>query len=115
MRLAVAATARSPTGAPTPRASGKFRRRDALLTAGLFACASPRRARAEGFLPLDVYLERLEECRRALDAVATELETREDLTAHSKQPHLLAWRDASAPHLVERRIEIVHPERIEQF
>lgn len=42
-------------------------------------------------------------------------ETREDLTAHSKQPHLLAWRDASAPHLVERRIEIVHPERIEQF
>jgi quinol monooxygenase YgiN len=42
-------------------------------------------------------------------------ETREDLTAHSKQPHLLAWRDASAPHLIERRIEIVHPERIEQF
>ncbi|TYR33097.1 antibiotic biosynthesis monooxygenase [Mesorhizobium microcysteis] len=42
-------------------------------------------------------------------------ETREDLTAHSKQPHLVAWRDASAPHLVERRIEIVHPERIEQF
>jgi quinol monooxygenase YgiN len=42
-------------------------------------------------------------------------ETREDLTAHSKQPHLVAWRDVSAPHLVERRIEIVHPERIEQF
>lgn len=42
-------------------------------------------------------------------------DTREDLTAHSKQPHLAAWRDASAPHLVERRLEIVHPERIEQF
>lgn len=42
-------------------------------------------------------------------------ETREDLTAHSKQPHLVAWRDASAPHVIERRIEIVHPERIEQF
>lgn len=42
-------------------------------------------------------------------------ETREDLTAHSRQPHLAAWRDASAQHLVERRIEIVHPERIEQF
>lgn len=42
-------------------------------------------------------------------------ESREDLTAHSEQPHLVEWRDASAPHLVERRIEIVHPERIEQF
>ncbi len=42
-------------------------------------------------------------------------ETRDDLTAHSKQPHLVAWREASAPHLVSRTIEIVHPERVETF
>lgn len=42
-------------------------------------------------------------------------EAREDLTAHSKQPHLAAWRAASAPHVLERRIEIVHPDRVEQF
>lgn len=42
-------------------------------------------------------------------------ETREDLTAHSKQPHLLAWRDASGPHLLSRRIEIVHPDKVETF
>ncbi len=42
-------------------------------------------------------------------------ETREDLTAHSKQPHLAAWREASAPHLVSRTIEIVHPDRVETF
>jgi quinol monooxygenase YgiN len=42
-------------------------------------------------------------------------ETREDLTAHSKQPHLLAWRDASAPHLVSRRIEVAHVDRVEEF
>ncbi len=42
-------------------------------------------------------------------------ETREALTAHSKQPHLAAWRETSAPHLVSRTIEIVHPEKIEEF
>lgn len=42
-------------------------------------------------------------------------ETREALTAHSKEPHLKAWRDASAPHLVSRNIEIVHPEKVEEF
>ena len=42
-------------------------------------------------------------------------ETREALTAHSKQPHLAAWREASAPYLVSRTIEIVHPERVEVF
>lgn len=41
--------------------------------------------------------------------------SRADLTTHSKQPHLETWREASAPYVVERRIEIVHPERIEQF
>ncbi|MEX0956858.1 MAG: putative quinol monooxygenase [Rhizobiaceae bacterium] len=42
-------------------------------------------------------------------------ETRDDLTAHSKQPHLAVWRDASNPHLVSRTIEIVHPEKVETF
>lgn len=39
--------------------------------------------------------------------------TREDLTAHSKTPHIAAWRDASSPHLVSRVIEVIHPERTE--
>lgn len=42
-------------------------------------------------------------------------ETREDLTTHSKQPHLAAWREASGPHLVSRTIEIVHPDKVEAF
>lgn len=42
-------------------------------------------------------------------------ETREHLTAHSKQPHLAAWREASAPHTVSRVIEIVHPDKVETF
>ncbi|MDP3897008.1 MAG: putative quinol monooxygenase [Mesorhizobium sp.] len=42
-------------------------------------------------------------------------ETREDLTAHSKAPHLKVWREASGPHLVSRKIEIVHPEKVETF
>lgn len=42
-------------------------------------------------------------------------ESREALTAHSKQPHISAWRDASNPHLVSRTIEIVHPEKVETF
>jgi quinol monooxygenase YgiN len=41
--------------------------------------------------------------------------TREALTAHSKQPHLKDWRDASTPRLVSKTIEIVHPEKIETF
>lgn len=42
-------------------------------------------------------------------------ETREDLTAHSKQPHLKVWRDASGPYLVSRKIEVIHPEKVEEF
>jgi len=41
--------------------------------------------------------------------------TRVALTAHSKTPHLAAWREASAPHLVKREIEIIHPDRVETF
>ena len=42
-------------------------------------------------------------------------ETREDLTAHSKQPHLKDWREASTPHAVSRAIEIVHVDKVETF
>ena len=42
-------------------------------------------------------------------------ETREDLTAHSRSAHLAAWRDASTPHLIERRVEVIHPEKVETF
>lgn len=42
-------------------------------------------------------------------------ETREHLTAHSRQPHLKVWREASEPFTVSRTIEIIHPERVETF
>ncbi len=40
-------------------------------------------------------------------------ETREALSVHAKSAHVAAWREASAPHLIERKIEIVHPEKVE--
>lgn len=40
-------------------------------------------------------------------------ETREALEAHFATPHLLAWRAGLAPHKLEGRIEIVHPDRVE--
>lgn len=42
-------------------------------------------------------------------------ETRDDLAAHSKQPHLLSWREASAPHTISRKVEIVHAQKVEQL
>lgn len=42
-------------------------------------------------------------------------ETRGALTAHSKTEHLLAWREASKPHVIERHIEIVHPDEVENY
>lgn len=42
-------------------------------------------------------------------------QTREDLSAHSRQPHLAVWREASGPHLVSRVIEVIHPEKVETF
>ncbi len=40
-------------------------------------------------------------------------ETREHLTAHMQTPHLKAWRAAAADFVVERRVEIIHPDRVE--
>ncbi len=42
-------------------------------------------------------------------------ESREALTAHSKQPHLAAWREAGKDYVLSRKIEIVHPEKVENF
>ncbi|GGD03621.1 putative quinol monooxygenase [Aureimonas glaciei] len=42
-------------------------------------------------------------------------ETREALDAHFATPHLLAWRAGLAPHKLEGRIEIVHPDHVEQL
>ncbi|MBK8457058.1 MAG: antibiotic biosynthesis monooxygenase [Phyllobacteriaceae bacterium] len=42
-------------------------------------------------------------------------QSRSDLSAHSKQPHLKTWREASDPFVVSKVIEIVHPEKIETF
>jgi quinol monooxygenase YgiN len=42
-------------------------------------------------------------------------DTRADLSAHAKQPHLKAWREASDPLVLRKVIEIVHPEKIETY
>jgi len=39
--------------------------------------------------------------------------SREDLESHFNAPHLKAWREASAPLIENRVVEIIHPERIE--
>ena len=39
----------------------------------------------------------------------------EALSAHARTPHVLAWREASAPHLLSRKIEVIHPEKVESF
>lgn len=41
--------------------------------------------------------------------------TREALTVHSQSAHLAAWRDACAPHLIERRVEVVHADKVEEY
>ena len=62
------------------RSTPRCRRRDALLASvvtGVFG--HPRVASAEGLLPLDDYLERLDACARALEAIADELERGESI------------------------------------
>lgn len=39
--------------------------------------------------------------------------SREDLENHLRTPHIKAWREASAPLIEDRTVEIIHPERIE--
>ncbi len=38
---------------------------------------------------------------------------RDSLAAHFTEPHLIAWRDAGEPFFLDRKIEIIHPERVE--
>jgi len=40
-------------------------------------------------------------------------ESPEHLAEHMKQPHLIAWREASTPQLVSRKVEIIHPDKVE--
>lgn len=40
---------------------------------------------------------------------------REALTEHFSAPHLIAWRDAGAGYFVDRKIEIIHPDHVEEL
>ena len=40
-------------------------------------------------------------------------ESREALKAHFSAPHLVAWRDAGAPYVTARRIEIIEDGKVE--
>ncbi|MBZ0161105.1 MAG: antibiotic biosynthesis monooxygenase [Notoacmeibacter sp.] len=39
--------------------------------------------------------------------------SREDLEGHFRAPHMKVWREKSAPLIESRKVEIIHPERIE--
>lgn len=39
--------------------------------------------------------------------------SRADLENHFSAPHMKVWREKSAPMIVSRKIEIIHPEKIE--
>ena len=40
-------------------------------------------------------------------------ESREALTAHFGMPHMAVWRRASEGYFVDRKIEIIHPDKVE--
>jgi quinol monooxygenase YgiN len=40
-------------------------------------------------------------------------ETREAIAAHMDMPHVKAWRVFGAEHVVARKLEIIHPAKIE--
>ena len=39
-------------------------------------------------------------------------ESRAHLDAHTKTPHFLAWREAGAPFITDRHIEVIYPEQV---
>ncbi len=41
--------------------------------------------------------------------------SRDALAAHFETPHLAEWRRVSAEYLADRKVEIVHPERVEEL
>lgn len=77
--LAVARASPPATRRPPPASTFDRRRFLGLTTCVFAAHASP--ARAEGLLPLDVYLARLETCATQIDALASELEGGERTSA----------------------------------
>lgn len=44
-----------------------------------------------------------------------EWESREHLSAHFETAHMAAWRTASAPHLVNRKVKILHVGDVENL
>ncbi len=40
-------------------------------------------------------------------------ESREALTSHFETPHMAVWREKSGPYFVERKIEVIHPAKVE--
>lgn len=42
-------------------------------------------------------------------------EARSDLDSHFEQPHMAVWREGLTPHLVDRKIEVIHPESVENL
>lgn len=41
--------------------------------------------------------------------------SREDLDLHFKQPHMAVWREEGAQYITDRKIEIIHPEDVENL
>ncbi|MCJ8322950.1 MAG: antibiotic biosynthesis monooxygenase [Rhizobiales bacterium] len=39
--------------------------------------------------------------------------TREDLELHFKQPHMAVWRETGGPYIIDRKIEIIHTDKVE--
>lgn len=83
----------------------------AALRAPAAACVAATRAEA-GCLGYDLHVSLEDEQRLVFVEAWT---TREALSAHARSPHLAAWRAASAPHLVERRIDVIHADKVETF
>ena len=42
-------------------------------------------------------------------------ESQAALDAHFETPHLKAWRTAGGPYMLSRKIEIIHPERVDML
>ncbi len=40
-------------------------------------------------------------------------DSREALSKHFETPHMLEWRKVSAPFIEKRRVEVVHPDKVE--
>ena len=41
--------------------------------------------------------------------------SREALTAHAGTPHYAEWRQVSADYVADRKVEVIHPETVEEL